>query len=43
MTRILSPDDIIYSYTRQQAIEDGVLVDVSTTRPRRQAYASPWR
>ena len=31
MTRILSPDDIIYSYTRQQAIEDGVLVDVSTT------------
>ena len=31
MTGIFSPDDLIYSYTRQQAIEDGVLVDVSET------------
>ena len=31
MTGIFSPDDLIHSYTRQQAIEDGVLVDVSET------------
>lgn len=28
---MFSEDDIIHTYTRAQAIEDGVLVDVSTT------------
>ena len=31
MTNLFSPDDLIHSYTRQQAIEDGVLMDVSET------------
>lgn len=28
---MFKPEDIIYSYTRHQAIEDGVLVDVTET------------
>lgn len=28
---MFKPEDVIYSYTRHQAIEDGVLVDVSET------------
>ena len=28
---MFQPEDLIYSYSREQAIEDGVLVDVSET------------
>ena len=30
-------DEVIHSYTRQQAIEDGVLVDVSSTPEAKEA------
>jgi hypothetical protein len=30
-------DEVVYRYTRQQAIEDGVLVDVSCTREAKEA------
>ncbi len=31
MNPILNSNDIIYCYTRRQAIEDGILIDVTVT------------